>query len=152
MRWMSLAPWATSRSTMRSGRSVGAPMPADAPGQYTTRDRPPSRSIDGMTSTPSGALAGQQASVEADRQRPVAQQRVVEVPQREGVAEAALFVGAQLQQQRPTEQVRQRIRRPVRVPLDLGAGVVALEPGLLDEEVDRLVDARARRGAGARRG
>ena len=33
MRWISFAPCPTSRSTMRSGRSVGAPMPVDAPGQ-----------------------------------------------------------------------------------------------------------------------
>ena len=32
-RWTSRAPWATTRSTMRSGRSVGAPTPVDAPGQ-----------------------------------------------------------------------------------------------------------------------
>ena len=32
-RWMSRAPSATSRSTIRSGRSVGAPVPAAAPGQ-----------------------------------------------------------------------------------------------------------------------
>jgi hypothetical protein len=32
-RWMTRAPWATNRSTMRSGRSVGAPTPAAAPGQ-----------------------------------------------------------------------------------------------------------------------
>ena len=32
-RWMSRAPWATNRSTIRSGRSVGAPIPVAAPGQ-----------------------------------------------------------------------------------------------------------------------
>ena len=60
--------------------------------------------------------------------------------QRERVAEPALLVGAQLEEQRATEQVRQGIGRPVGVPLDLGAGVGPLEARLLDEEVDRLVD------------
>ena len=32
-RWMSFAPIATKVSAMRSGRSVGAPIPAAAPGQ-----------------------------------------------------------------------------------------------------------------------
>ena len=41
----------TNRSAIRSGRSVGAPTPADAPGQNTIRERPRSRSIDGITCT-----------------------------------------------------------------------------------------------------
>jgi hypothetical protein len=32
-RWITLAPRAEKRSAMRSGRSVGAPTPAAAPGQ-----------------------------------------------------------------------------------------------------------------------
>ena len=49
--WTIRAPSSTNRSAIRSGRSVGAPTPADAPGQNTTRERPRSRSIDGMTCT-----------------------------------------------------------------------------------------------------
>ena len=58
-----------------------------------------------MTCIRSSALAGHEASVEADRQGAVAQQRVVEGLQRERVAEAPLFVGAQPQQEGPAEQV-----------------------------------------------
>src|SRR4029453_15531078 len=95
-------------------------------------------SIDGTTSTRSGACAGQQAAVEADRQRAVAQERVVEAAQREGVAEPALLGRPKLEQKRPTEEVRQGVGGAVRVPLDLGLGVVALEARVLHEEVDRF--------------
>ena len=67
----------TAPRSARAGRSA-RPMPAAAPGQKTTRERPASTSIAGMTSIPSGALAAEQPPVEADRQRAVAQQRVVE--------------------------------------------------------------------------
>ena len=52
--------WMTRRSPLDealgdpSGRSVGAPTPVEAPGQKTRRERPRSRSIEGMTCT-SGA-------------------------------------------------------------------------------------------------
>ena len=49
-----------------AGRS-GVPVPAAAPGQYTTRERPASTSIAGITSIRSGSLAAQQPAVEADR-------------------------------------------------------------------------------------
>ena len=49
--WTTRAPSSTNRSAIRSGRSVGAPTPDEAPGQNTTRERPRSRSIDGMTCT-----------------------------------------------------------------------------------------------------
>src|SRR6186997_477322 len=94
----------------------------------------------GMTCTFASGPFGQQSAVEADRQGSISQQRVVEALQIEPVAESPLFVGAQLEQLGPAEQVRQGIGRAVRVPLDLGARVGALEVGLLDEEVGRLVD------------
>src|SRR4029078_12734966 len=112
---------------MRSVGSGGAPMPGAAPGQYTTRDRPESRSIDGITNTRSGALAREEPSMEGDRQRAVPQQRVVERAEREVDAESPYLARPQLQQQRPTHEVGQRIGRAVRVPLDLRSGVVALE-------------------------
>ena len=90
------APSATKRSAIRSGRSVGAPIPAAAPGQYTIRERPRSRSIEGMTCTRSGAWAvGQQTAMEADRERAIAEQRVVERLEAEPVAQPALLVVAQ---------------------------------------------------------
>src|SRR6185369_1273644 len=124
-RWISRAPRSTKLSTIRSGRSVGAPTPVDAPGQKTTRERPRSRSIEGMTCTsgasgpvrrPLGTAAptcaprpggsclrrdplGKDPAMEADREGAVAEQRVVEFAQREGAAEAALLVGAEAEQQ-----------------------------------------------------
>ncbi len=50
--WIKRAPRATKPAAIRSGRSVGVPSPVAAPGHETRRDRPPSRSIDGMTCTP----------------------------------------------------------------------------------------------------
>ena len=48
------------RTARRSGRAgpSGAPTPAATPGQNTTRERPRSRSIDGMTCTSGAALDG----------------------------------------------------------------------------------------------
>src|SRR5690349_21508714 len=93
----------------------------------------------GMTCTGRSGLGGQQPAMEADRQGAVAQQRVVEPLEAEVRAETTLLVGAQPEQQGPTEQVRERVRGPVGVPLDLGRGVRALEAGVLDEELGRLL-------------
>ena len=49
--WIIGAPRPTKCSAIRSGRSVGAPMPVETPGQKTIRDRPASTSIAGMTCT-----------------------------------------------------------------------------------------------------
>ena len=114
---------------------------------------PPSRSIAGMTCTaPVRLPAVEQPAVEADRQRPVAQQRVVEALEAERVAEAALLVGAQPEEERPAEQVRQGIGRPVRVPLDLGAGVRALEAACARPGSRSPRRRSARRDASGRRG
>ena len=71
----------------------------------------------------------------------VAQQRVVEALQAEPVAEAALLVGAELEQQHLAQQVGQLVGRRVGVAVDLGPGVGVLEAGVLDQEGDGLVDA-----------
>src|ERR1035437_1810231 len=104
--WMSLAPCATNRSAMRSGRSVGEPSPVAAPGQWTRRERPFSTSMDGTTSTRAlavrrnaGRFCVQQPALEADRQRAVSQQRVVEALEAEVAAQPTLFVGSELEQQ-----------------------------------------------------
>src|SRR5690242_20667756 len=100
---------------MTSGRSVGAPTPVAAPGHDTIRDRPFSRSIAGITSMalcrrvrqqPFGA---QESAMEGDRQGAVLQQRVVEPAQREGIAQAALLVASELEQQDLAQQVAQLI-------------------------------------------
>ena len=102
--WISGAPRPTKCSAIRSGRSVGAPTPVDTPGQKTIRERPFSMSIAGMTCTrrsgaDRAALAAQRPSVEADRQRAAAQERVVEAAQRERRPEPAPLLLAQLEQQ-----------------------------------------------------
>jgi hypothetical protein len=51
------------------------------------------------------------------------------------VAAMTNWIGAQSEQQCPPEEVRQRVRRAVGVPLDFGVGVRSLEAGVLDEEV-----------------
>ena len=59
-------PSSTKCSAMRSGRSVGVPVPAATPGQKTTRERPAARSIAGMTCTrarPASARARGRAAV-----------------------------------------------------------------------------------------
>ena len=95
-------PGPTKCSAMRSGRSVGRPDARRAPGQKTTRERPSSRSIAGMTCTHGRSTSvdarGSLPSPRSSRRwkligrRAVAQQRVVEVAQRERVAEPALLV------------------------------------------------------------
>src|SRR4051794_11468277 len=79
----------------------------------------------------------QQTTVEADRERAVAKQRVVEIAQREGAAQPRLLVGAELEQKDLAEQVRQLVRRRVRVAPDLGPRVRGLEGRLVDEEACR---------------
>src|SRR4051812_16954816 len=163
-RWISRAPRSTKLSAIRSGRSVGAPIPVDAPGQWTTRERPRSRSIAGITCMERGGACGSGArgavraaaaaghplllcreplgedpAMEADRQRAVVEQRVVEGSQREGAPEPALLVRSKSEQQHLAEQVRQLVGRGVRIAPDLGPGVRLLEARLLDEEPDRLV-------------
>src|SRR3970282_983951 len=137
-RWMSGAPSATKWRAIRSGRSVGAPVPVAAPGQKTTRERPFSRSMLGMTCTTwppprlfryepaeraarplprrraAHALA-QQPAVEADRDAARVEQAVVEAAQREVGPEPALLVLAQPQQQGLPEQVAQLVGRRVGV-------------------------------------
>ena len=104
-RWISRAPCATNRSAIRSGRSVGAPIAGRGAGPVDDA-RPAALEVDRRDDLHrssrwprSSALARQQAPVEADRQRAVAQQRVVEALERERVAEPALLVGAELEQQ-----------------------------------------------------
>ena len=53
---------------------------------------------------------------------------------------AALLVVAQPQEQDLAQQVAELVRRRVGVAVDLGLGVGVLEAGVLDQEVDRLVD------------
>ena len=81
----------SARRSARAGRS-GRRCPAAAPGQKTTRERPASRSMAGMTCmrrrSAAARLAGEQPAVEADRQRAVPQQRVVERLEGERVARA----------------------------------------------------------------
>ncbi len=48
-RWIRGAPASTNQRQIRSGRSVGVPVPVAAPGHHTSRDRPASRSRLGMT-------------------------------------------------------------------------------------------------------
>ena len=56
-------------------------------------------------------------------------------------AQPSLLVVAQAQQEHLAQQVRQLVGRRVGVALDLGRGVRSLEAGLVDHEVDRVVDA-----------
>ena len=91
--------------------------------------------------------------MEADGQRTVVEQRVVERPQVENaIAEPCLLVGPELEEQDLAEQIRQLVGRRVGVAVDLGPGIRLLEARLVDEELGRLVDARARRDASGRRG
>ncbi len=78
--------------------------------------------------------------MEADGQRAVAHQGVVEALERERIAEPARFIGPELQQEGPAQQVGQRIGRAVRVPGHLGVGVGTLEARVLDHEVGRFLD------------
>src|SRR5207249_9823646 len=95
----------------------------------------------GAAGGPGRDPAGEDPTMEADRKRAVAEERVVEVAQRERVAEARLLVGPEREEEDLAEQVRELVRRGVRVAPDLGPGVRFLEARLLDEEPDRLVDA-----------
>src|SRR5436190_19640111 len=74
------------------------------------------------------ALA-QDPAVEADRERPVLHEGVVEVAQRERVAEARLLVGPKLEQQDLAEQVGELVGRRRGVATDLGASVRHLAAG-----------------------
>src|SRR4051812_46172416 len=113
---MTRAPCRANRSAIISGRSVGAPTPAAAPGQDTMRDRPFSRSIAGITSTRGGRrwtpaaerrasrrrvwqqpFVAQQAAMERDGQAAVVEQGVVEPSKREPIAEPTLLVAAELE-------------------------------------------------------
>src|SRR6478752_3582161 len=76
----------------------------------------------------------QEASMEADRERAVAQQDVVEVTERERAPQAGLLVGAELEQEDLAQQVRQLVSRRVRVAPDLRPGIRGLEAGLGDQE------------------
>ena len=132
--WISGAPRPTKCSAIRSGRSVGAPMPVATPGQKTTRERPLSRSIAGMTCTgvrrPCAApaavgralagagatLAEQRPAVEADRQRAARGaarrgSRAARTPPRAGACSSA----RSCEQQDLAQQVRQLVGRRVRV-------------------------------------
>ena len=79
--------------------------------------------------------------MEADRQRAVVEQRVVERAEVEPRPESLLLVGPELQQQDLAEQVGELVGRRVRVAIDLRPGVRPLEARLVDEEVRRLLDA-----------
>ena len=129
---------------MRSGRSVGAPTPDGRAGPV---DGPRAAAVEvdrrddlhrlSRPTAPSPASARRWKLIGSEPLR----SRVSWKPLSENaLAEPALLVGAQAEQERPPEQVRQRIGRPVGVPAHLGGGVAALEPGLLDEEVRRLLD------------
>ena len=126
-RWRIRAPWATNCSAIRSGRSVGD---ADAGrGARPVHDPRASRlDVDRRDHVhrrqPSAA---QQPAVEADRQRAVAQQRVVERPQGEGRAAPAALLLAQAEDQHLAQQVAQLVAGRVRVAADLGPGVGDLE-------------------------
>src|SRR3990172_8076885 len=132
--WMSGAPRSTKWRAIRSGLSVGAPVPVAAPGQKTTRDRAFSRSMLGMTCTtwppprlfryepaelatrplPRRRAAhplAQQPPVEADRDAARVEQAVVEAAQREVGPEPALLVLAQPHQQDLADQVSQLVGR-----------------------------------------
>ena len=58
----------------------------------------------------------------------------MELAQAELIAQALLFIVAQAEQHRPPEQVRHRVGRAERIPLDLGPRIRLLEAGVLDEE------------------
>src|SRR3990172_5460465 len=85
-------------------------------------------------------LAGQEPAVEADRQPAVAEERVVERAERERAPQPPPLVVAQAEDQDLPEQVRKGVGRRRGVAPDLGQGVGALEPGVLDEEVGRRLD------------
>ena len=76
----------------------------------------------------------------------------MEALEAERVAEPALLVGPELEQQDLAQQVAELVGRRVRVAEDLGLGVGCSKAGVLDQEGGRLVDGRSRRGACARRG
>jgi len=79
-------------SAIRSG-DRRRPTPDAAPGSTRRANDPSARSIAGITSTGRIRLSRhQQPPMEADRQRPVAEQRVVECLEAERLAEAALLV------------------------------------------------------------
>jgi hypothetical protein len=59
----------------------------------------------------------------------------------EGAPQASLLVVAQPEEQRLAEQVAQLVRGRVGVAEDLGLRLRALEAGVIDEEVDRSLDA-----------
>src|SRR3954470_21956913 len=84
-------------------------------------------------------LAIEEATMEADRQRPVSQQRVVKLLQRERIAEPSPLVVAKTEDQHLPEQVAELVAGRVRVALDLGSRVRRLEGGVLDEEGDGFV-------------
>ena len=148
-RWTIRAPSATNRSAIRSGRSVGAPTPARRAGpeddprapalevdrrddlhgrsglrRAVGRARPPLAPFERAAGCPRSL---EEPPVEADRQRAVLEQRVVEAAQAERDPEAALLVGPQLEQQDLAQQVGQLVGRRVRVAVDLGPGVRLLE-------------------------
>ena len=97
-RWISRAPWPTKRSAITSGRSVGAPTPAAAPGHDTTRDRPSRGRSRGHEHGVYAVRVGQQPfgpqkpPVEADRQGAVHGAACRGSAQRERVAQPPLLV------------------------------------------------------------
>ena len=121
-------------------RPVGGRARAGRRARPVDDPRPPLRHVDGRDDVHSPQPSPvEQAAVEADRQRPVAQQRVVECLEREVAAEPAPLVLAHAQDEHLAQQVAELVARRVRVPADLRAGVRGLERGVLDEEVGGLV-------------
>src|SRR5688572_2510171 len=81
----------------------------------------------------------QEPAMEADRERAVVEERVVERAQVERSAEPALLVIAELEKEDLAEEIRQLVCRRVGVAIDLGPRVGRLEARVADEEVGRLV-------------
>ena len=109
-----------------------------------TESAPRGARCSGAVGRASGPIRGtggvpEEAPVEADRQGAVAEERVVERPKAEPIAEPPLLVRAELEEQDLAEQVRQLVRRRVGVAVDLGPGVGLLEARLLDQELGRLL-------------
>src|SRR5258706_12309472 len=120
-------------------------MPVETPGQKTTRDRPFSTAIEGMTSTRLGrarrqALAAERPAVEADREGSATQEGVVETAERERRSKPALFLLAEPEQQHLPQQVREVVRRRVGIAAGFGERGRALGAGLRDQELRRLLD------------
>src|SRR5258706_964442 len=134
-------------------------MPVETPGQKTTRDRPFSTAIEGMTSTRLGrarrqALAAERPAVEADREGSATQEGVVEAAEREPRSKPALFLLAEPEQQHLPQQVREVVRRRVGIAAGFRGRVRGVEARLPQQGTRRPrapdpapVPARVERGS-----